>query len=427
MRAVIKGLLPLVILLVLGACAPKYEGYGILLWAENDFHYGNGDIIPVIRMFDKTKTVEISIGSETVEFPMWRLRFFRNREEAEISAEDYRAWKWFYAYAEKSGLPVREEADQKSGAIYKLRKNQVVKILMRPVEKSQEGTYENYWYNVLTEDGYSGYCFGELLKVYETEADPFEKAKEYQAQDKTLDVVMSNVWRPEIFYDMIEDGRFDLSKFRTDIGLFPIPAKNSIRIVTDEDSFSYDYEIVKKLGAATYIFENTDLRLEVIGRERLIASYLVEGKQVSRVFVLLHRNINDIIEEELERRLQLYEAFSERLLTSSAYGVIYFDDSMGFTWQGYGKLSPMVLPGGPGGMGKIDFSYYLGSKLQTEYNGIITFIFAVAGGDESRSFLYRLTDRGITLVFIRQEDITELVVPALGVSPLILFFEDEKE
>lgn len=409
--------------LTMAACGPRYESYGVLLWEREGIPYRNADLVPILRMFPRVETVEIELGEESKELPAHYFHIFSEEEEAVAYSETYEQWRWTYAYSEKSGLPVREQANQKSTAIYKLRKNQVIKVLSRAEEMSREGDLEDYWYEILTDDGFRGFCFGQVLKVYEAEGDPYAKALEYQSQDNLLDGIMNAVWRPEYFQDMIKDQRFDLERFRTDIGLFPVPSDNQVRISTDEKTFLFDYEKINKIGAATYVFAGTDLRMEVLGTNRLVASFKDEGKLVSHVFLLLQQNVGDVVREEQARRLDFYAGFAEKEFRSGAYGVITFDDDRNFRWVGFEKLVPAVLPREADGLGNLDFPYYLGKAIADEYHGVVTFHFREIE-DGGRSFLYRITDSDLTLVFVRSGDIREMVIPNVGVSPLILFFEE---
>ena len=424
MRVMWKVLLCAALCITTGGCGQKYESYGVLIWEHDALPYANGDVVPILREFPKTESVEIEIGGESGEFPAWRFRLFAEESEASSYGEKYDPWRWTYAYSEKNALPIRAEAGQKSDIIYKLETNQVVKVVDRSEEKVQEGTFEDYWYEVLTEDGFGGFCFGAMLVVFEAELDPLGKAAELQSQDSILDNVMQHVWRPEYFQDMIQDGRYDLERFRTDIGLFPQPEEKRIRIVTEEDTVIFSYERIDRIGAATYAFVGTELRVEVLGTNRLVASFKEEGKLVSHVFLRLTRDVLQTIREEKERRLDRYAEFAGKELHSSAYGTLRFDDDQHFAWQDYGKLVPTVIPAETLGIGTVEFIYYLGPALAGQYHGIITFRLAGVEDDGRRSFLYRFVQGGVNLVFVRKEDIQELVLPAVGVSPLILFFEE---
>ena len=125
--------------LAIAACGPRYESYGVLLWEREGIPYRNADVVPILRVFSRVETVEIELGEESKEFPSRYFHIFPEKEEAAAYSETYAKWRWTYAYSEKSGLPIREQANQKSTAIYKLRENQVIKVLSRAEEMSREG------------------------------------------------------------------------------------------------------------------------------------------------------------------------------------------------------------------------------------------------------------------------------------------------
>jgi hypothetical protein len=406
------------------SCGYGRIGYGVLYWENDETEYETAEIIPVLKE-SKIRKVYLIVdkdGKTKREIPVWSVRFFRDRAKAESFADSYGSWKFFYGYSQKRGLPVREEPKQESRIIYKMREEQVVKIVGRSDEPSQEGIYENYWYHILTRDGYMGYCFGEFLNVYETETDPYEMAKEYQAKDVLLDFIMSQVWRPQYYEEMIEEQRFDLARFRADVGLFPHPLLKKVELVTDTDSYIFEYASISKYGRSSYVFEGTDLRLEVIRREKLNVTYKVRGKPVSYIYVLIDQDIDKIVEEEALRRKALYKPFVGSTLTSSAYGTITFESDGSFAWLDYEKLSSIFQNKEIKGHGRVDFPCYVGDALKGEYDGVITFHFAGSAGGENISFLYRFDVGGVKFVVLNRDDIRDLVVLKTSVSPFILFF-----
>ncbi len=420
-----RSLLILSALIVVVSCGPGRIGYGVLYWENEEIEYETADIIALMKesKIRKVYLIYDKDGKTKREIPVWSVRFFPDRADAEDFMHAYRNWKHFYAYSEKRGLPVREEPKQESRTIYKLKENQVVKVVGRNAQISKEGVYENYWYQILTPDGYFGYSFGEYLHVYETEEDPNEAAKKLQAKDALLDYVMARDWRPQYYEEMIEEGRYDLRKFRNDVGFFPHPLLKNVQLVTDKNFYAFDYSSIKKYGRSSYIFEGTDLRLEVIRGEKLNVTYKVRGKPKSYVYILIDEDVEEIVQQEVLHRKELFEPFAGTTLTSSAYGTITFNGDQNFSWLDYEKLSFLFRNPDIKGQGKVDLHGYLGDALKGKYDGVLTFHFAGSGGGEKLSFLYRFDSGGVKFVVLKRDAIDDLVVLKTSVSSLILFFQ----
>ncbi len=420
-----RSLLMLTALIFVVSCGSGRIGYGVLYWENEEVEYETADIIALMKesKIRKVYLIYDTDGKTKREIPVWSVRFFPDRAGAEDFMHAYRNWKRFYAYSEKRGLPVREDPKQESRTIYKLKENQVVKVVGRNAQISKEGVYENYWYQILTHDGFLGYCFGEYLYVYETEEDPKEAAKKLQAKDALLDYVMAQDWRPQYYEEMIEERRFDLVKFRKDVGFFPHPLLKKMQLVLDKNSYAYDYSSIKKYGRSSYIFEGTDLRMEVIGGKKLNVTYKVRGKPISYVYILIEEDVEEIVQQEVLRRMELFKPFAGTTLTSSAYGTITFDGDQNFIWLNYENLLSLFHNSNIKGQGRVSFQYYLGDALKRKHDGVMTFQFAGSGGGERISFLYRFDAGGVKFVVLKRNDIDDLVVAKTSVSPHILFFQ----
>jgi hypothetical protein len=141
---------------------------------------------------------------------------------------------------------------------------------------------------------------------------------------------------------------------------------------------------------------------------------------VTAVYLILEDDIEEIIREEQKKRADIYETFSGTTLSSTAYGTISFDPNRTFTWDDCEKLSPILGKSTNTLRGYIGLPYYIGPKLQTEYDGILTFHLR---SDGRLSFLYVMQSGGIKFVHVDEADIEDMVVSSVRVPPLILFFE----
>lgn len=414
----------LLIIILLNACDSKI-GYGVVLWTDPLTSYRSGEIIEIMSKSDSQKTYVIKTrdGKNKIEIPYGKIAFYEKRKDAEAYKDKYSEWINLYAYSNKNALPVREENNPDSTIIYKLRIEEVVKILEREPEQTKIGSYENYWYKILTESGFSGYCFGERLTVFEAEDDAQTIAEEFQSFDSKLEEILENLWYPEYYKDMIRTGEFDFRKFSKNIGLFPDREENEITIRTDEDSFHFYYDSITKLGNSTYVFEGTTLRLEISPWNTLSATFSDHGQLTTLTFILVEQPVSEIINEEVERRYENFKDFENIVFSSDAYGDLRFGNNMTFEWNNYDRLVPKVIGSSGENSGIVKFLYYMGSSIISNYDGIITFIFNGTDSYEGGiDFLYNIDENGVKFTHVEKYYINELTVNRTGASPIIMYF-----
>ena len=196
-----------------------------------------------------------------------------------------------------------------------------------------------------------------------------------------------------------------------------------MRIRKSLASYQFDYRDVRKLSASSYQFAGSDLRVEVLGEDRLLASYPTPERLVSEIYVLIEEDLDELIEKERERRKEIYKAFAGSVLRSSAYGTIEFNDDMTFAWKGYERLVPSVVPAGGGETGRVDFRYHLDAEAARRFDGVITFRFAALPADREVSFFYKLEGSAVRLVYAVPRGGDDLVMRSSSASTWVLFFE----
>ena len=388
-RARIGGVVAGACALLLTACGQAPRGYGVVLWSAGGVPAA-GTVIHVIEESSiEDRYLVLSAGGDEDEAPVaverWRVRVFPDAEQATAFAARYAPFTDSYGYAGRSGLPIRTEASATADIIYKLREGQVTKVLERGAQPERVGVYENYWYQVLTEDGVAGYTFGEFLPVFQASGDPHAEAARLRADDPTLEHLLATVWRPDYFRAMVITGRYDLRRFRAEYGLFPDPAARVFRLVTETGTREFRYRNVERVGEGRYVFQPRDgaspARFTVHGSHRVSLSYRAAGRQVTRVFVQLSRDVAESIAAEQERRDRLYRDLVERgaVLRSSGYGTIELGPEHRFRWQRFLALVPELLPSGLPGTGRVDFRYAPAPELGGSYDTVVSFLF---DGDE---------------------------------------------
>ena len=421
--------LALLLLLSLGltSCGPRAVAWGVLLWGDLAGPFASGSVVAITRDSEISDTYLVAVRAErqTREFAKGRVRKFARRAEAAAAAETLKPWLTTWGFSRKEDpppLPIREEADAASKTVYRLRFGQLVKVVGRSTERAEVKPYSDYWYEVATEDGYRGWCFGYFLKVFTAEGEPAAEQERLLAEDDTLARILGTTWRPDFFRKMINDGRIDLDSFREDVGLFPDPDKRTFRLVLTRETREFPYQRIERSGTTTYAMVGSDLRITVLDEERISVSYRDGDLQAGGLYALLEKDVADVIAGELQRRQNLYDRLRSAgaTLTSSSYGVIRLQAGMRFSWQGFDRLVPSLIDARARGTGRVDFPYHVGKVLAGQYDGVITLQFDDGGGEVS--FLVKNAAGGVRLTALGRDAFEELDAVRVGLSPVVIFF-----
>jgi hypothetical protein len=428
-----RPLVPLLSLLLVSialASCLRGQGYGVMLWPAQDGPLAAGEVVNVVRKAQAEG--RLAVRSRQVkgllEVEAWRLRMFPARNQAEAEAQRYQPYLGLFAYAQREGLPLREQPNQEARRVYKLREGQLVKVLERGEAKVLIATYEDYWYRVLTEDGSEGWGFGYFLPVFEAGADPQAEAARLMAQDPLQDALVSTAWRPEYFQEMEASGRIDLERFRPEIGFFVDAAGKRAQLVLPGFSQSWDYREISSVGPSRYLFAGPELRVTMSSRDRLVLTYFRKEQQASQVFINFTGELEQMIKAEGERRQARFREFSQRgpVMSSSGYGRIRLLEGSHFIWEGFGRLGEQVFLRRVQGAGTVDFPYYLSSELGARYDGVITFRFSEYGPGEGTSFLYKYDDSGVRFEFLALRYIQGDEAVGVNPSPMVIYFSFNK-
>jgi hypothetical protein len=429
----------LIAVVILSSCGGGGAGYGVVLWGDYGSTPVTGGIVRIAREMPINSTYLIAIPGEKKprEFSMGRIRVFKRRGDAAAFAKSYEqnATQWAVVMKQDPPpLPVRETADPDGRVVYKLKWQQLVKVVSRTAEKASIPPYADYWYEVATEDGFAGWCFGHFLRPFTVAGDPTAEAQRILAQDETLDRIMGTTWRPDWFRDMQARGTIDLTMFREDVGLFPSPGEKLMKLVLPLSTFEFRYTDIQKLGPTTYAFAGTDLRIMVLDDQRITVSYRYKDQPVTGVYTLMKDDVAELIAAEQKRRADLYDALARKgaTLSSSAYGTIRLAGDMRFTWEGFQKLVPALVSPNARGKGTIDFTFRAAKDLAADYDGAITFLFDGAAGPTTDpvsgpggmavTFLYKIAAGGLRLTSLSRDSIQGMVVARAGISPIVIFF-----
>ena len=428
LRRTLVGALVLLPLVFLASCGVRAVGYGVVLWGELIGAPQTGSIVPIIRESPINSSYLIMVPGENKarEYPMGRIRVFAKKGDAAAFAATYAENLSNWAVVMKEDpppLPVRESPDPEANTVYKLKSQQLLKIVSRSADRVTIKPYTDYWYEVATEDGFGGWCFGHFLRTFTAQGDPKLVAQQILSQDATLDRIMGTTWRPDWFREMMAKGTIDLTMFRDDVGLFPSPTDKVMRLALPLSSFEFHYTAIQKLGATSYAFTGSDLRITVLDDERISVSYRYKDQPVTGIYAVMKDDVADVIAAEQKRRSDLYDSLRKpgATLVSSAYGTIRLQDDMRFTWAGFSRLVPSLIGPNAKGKGTVDFTIRAAKDLAGDYDGVITFVF-----DEypnaGVSFLYKVAGGGLRFTSLAKDSLQGLIVTHPGISPVVIFF-----
>ncbi len=421
--------------LLLAACGPRPSGYGVVLWGDPGGAPATGDIIPIVRDTPINNAVLVALPGQKSprEFLLGRMRTFRSRRDASAFSKTFAANLESWAVVTKADeppLPIRDSPGQDGKVIYKLAPKQLVKIVSRGDSPVTVKPYTDYWYEVVTEDGYGGWCFGHYLKQFTVAGDPAAEADRLRAQDDTLATIMGTTWRPDWFVGMADKGALDLSMFREDVGLFPDASSKTIKLVLPLQSFEFHYTgNPQKQGTSSYTFPGTELRIDVLDPDvgRINVTWRQKDQLVTRMYVTYDGDVAAMVAAEQKRRSDIYAALVAHghTLTSSAYGTVRLTDDMRFTWQGFSKLVPSLIGPNARGGGTIDLTLRVAAGIASDYDGVLTFVFDEYP-DAGLSFLYKAAAGGLRLTSLARDSVQDLFVQRPSVTAVVLFFSQSE-
>lgn len=426
----IKLLVPAAALALLSACS-GIRGYGVLLWSTEDPSIASGTVLPVYikSNIDQVWVVGVPGTKQKIELPLWKLEYAGGKSKARERAAALSEYATIYAQTTTDGLPVREDPDNLARRLYRLRMGQIVKVLGKAEgapAMAGEAPLPGEWLLVLTEDGTVGYCFSYRLRVFDqADGKPESTASVAAETDLRRDLLLSRVWYPESYQTMLDERRIDLERFRADYGFFPGADTGVLRLATSAVSFEQPYTSVAKVRDDVYRFEGTSIQATLRADDILSVQYLdANGAQRSLLFVALPVEVNDIVEQEKERRDALLQAIRAKgpVFRSENYGTLSFTSGGGFYWSGYDLLVPAAVPQAARGTGSIELRLFLDDPLPKDYDGAISFRFDGLDPQTTIDFLYRLEPAGVRLEYLPRSSIDGVVVRKRGSSPTVIAF-----
>jgi len=282
----------LAIALLWSGCTLRTEA--VILWPDNDLPLASGDVVTVSQRHDADDEVTIVAASgDRYRMRAWQVAEFSSEEELQEFLSAYQEYRYLFAQCQKRALPIRSEADRFSDLLYRLDQGEIIKIIDRLDEISDEAGLMDYWYRVLTSSGQEGWVFGYHLALIDIQENTVADSRE--AQDN-LALFLNNIWRPAYFTTMKENNSYDLDRFQAIFGLFPAPLEKRIQIALPDYEISIDYDIPLPESARVFYFgDQNRLKITLENRERIVAEIRSEGATERFDFHLLEDVIQQIV------------------------------------------------------------------------------------------------------------------------------------
>ncbi len=414
--------------LALAACSSKI-GYGVMNWSLPERALAAGDVVPVFIQSNIGKVYVIGAGKgfrTHVEVPLWQLTLYKSRSRANKAAAALKEYRYTYATVKADGLPIRAEPENTARQVYRLREGQKVKIV-----RKGEGTpvlvgnapLKGDWFEVMTDDGGSGWCFSYNLALFDEREAPAASDSVASTDDAALDGLLARSWYPDSYRQMIADDRIDLDRVDPQWGFFPGKDSGVARVATADGLVTFPYTSIVKADDGLYRFEGSTLSVQLRKSDSILVQYSDSaGMPHALYFTSLDATPADLIEAEKERRAELLAAILKRGpgFSSGNYGVIRFLEDGRFLWSGFQLLVPSIVPAGSGGGGLVEFRCFLPNGVAPEYEGVVSLKFDNAKG--WAHFLYAVSGKGLKFESLSENNVKDNVVIARSLSPTVIFF-----
>ena len=411
------------------SCSEKFPSYGIITWSANEQIVATSTLVGISARSQLHKTLQIRLLDEKgdatgdpISVPVWRVHEFSSHNDAQKWLNEHKVTNHVFARSTRQALPVRDSPMVKGdNIVYRLRDQEVVKVLEKQEKETDQGGLKGFWYHILTDTGTDGWVFSVQLDVYEPGV---TKPAAELDEDAQLNALSNGNWRPEDFSVMIAAHQFDLDVFRPDRGFFLDPQQKNIHLALDKDILDFPYKALEKLQRNTFQAMGTSVQIVFRDEKSIIVQFQKANSVLSKVFLNLDDDIKTIYENELGRRSGLLDLIRgpKGTISSSNYGTINIGSNANFTWNGLDSLKPRILPASVANNGSISFNIYLDPSLRDNYQGVITFNFKTQDGIEAVNFLYQTRPDGVQLEFLPRSLIKGNIAKKSDSSPTVLFF-----
>jgi hypothetical protein len=423
----------------------KKLGWGVLLWANESRGIPSGTIMPVYIKSNIEKVwiagipkdyQKKEIKERKIEIPLAQLELAGSARAARKRAAEFGDYALVYAETLQDGLPIREDPDNSANRVYRLRFGEIIKIISSakgtPAISATGAPLPGDWYRVLTRDGTRGYCFSYRLRLFEHTTGPLvaDALPNIGETDETLERLQSKNWSSEIYNEMLNKRKFNMEFLSKHWGFSTGEDTGIANIYTRDVDKSFHYSTIRKTSDTAWRFEGSPLSMRLLSDNLLAVDFIDDdGSRRLLHFVALPTSINDLIEQEKNRREAQYKTLYALGpgFTSSTSGVLNFTEEGDFLWEDFEMLVPEYIPISALGRGAVELRYQIGDELLENYTGVISFRFITIGGqDRSVNFLYTIGADGIAdalrLEYVRPSSIQDDTVVITESEPTAFYF-----
>ena len=414
------------------SCKDKVMGYSVVLWNIPESNIQSGDIIPV---YIKSNISHVYIAGDhdgnKIEVPLWKMTNPTSKRKVSKVQAKYADEAHTYAHVKIDGLPCRAEPVNTSKQVYRFRKNEIIKILYKgegqqPMSGSKP--LEGDWYRILTNDGTEGWCFSYSLNLFELDENGEivggNKIVIEEEKDDKWERIISNVWYPERFSQMIKRNNIDLDELNAAYRFVINTTNNKVILNTKDIHEAWDFTGYKKTDDKEYTIDGIPLKIIYKNPNYIVLRYTdSSGKPQDLDFVIIEEDLNTIVTNEKTRRTDEYNKIFEHgpKFKSSSYGTLTLTQEGTFKWTGFKLLVPSIIPNGNKTVGTVSVKYSVSKSVLNNYDGVLTFKFE--GLPEEVNFLYKLEDGGIRFEDTTTAEFTGNQLVSRGSSPVIIYFK----
>ncbi|MDR2193087.1 MAG: SH3 domain-containing protein [Treponema sp.] len=433
------------ILCTLFVACTKLEGWGVLLWSSENPAVPSGTVLPVYIKSNINQAWVAGIpeayrtGSDApdkFEIPLKQMDVFGTKKAALKRAEEFAQLAVTYGETLQDGLPVRDSTDNNARRVYRLKLGEVVKLLAKtegtPAISSTGEPLPGDWYQVLTSDGTTGYCFSYRLRLFEYSGGALDTVRiaEERGEDAELNVVLSKTWLPESYGAMLASNNIDMDMLNQQWGFYPGQDTGKARLFLkdmEHDNIidkTFSYTSIQPNGMRAWRFDGASLQMQLRSDDVLAVQYTEEGSAIRTfLFVALSTSLDDIILQENARRSALFMRIYNQgpLFSSANYGTLTMNRNGSFSWSGFELLTPHIIPAFVQGTGKVMMKLYLDSSLEQRYTGAFTLQFNGETVSEV-DFLYSFESQGLRMEYIPKTSVDGVTVIRRDISPAIIYF-----
>ena len=427
------------------SCA-KTIGFGVIIWKDEGDALELGNIVRICAQSEASKIYIVSIDGEAEQYevPMRKILKVAYKKDAIELKDKLEQCLQMYAASLADGLPLREEPDNSSKQIYRLREHQLLKLLWEgsgvPVERAGK-MLEGKWFYVMSDDGVQGWCFSHKLDIFDAKVGRSEskgvsvgilaKKDGEQVLDEALERLFNSTWHPEYYRKMLNNKVVDLDKMSQSYGFFAGKDTNIAKVILPTIQRTFAYSEIKKVRDK-YRFGDSPLSVYVRNTDIITVEFTdEEGTRLYENFVTLNASIEKIIENEKNRREEELKKLAGNYFSHN-YGNLELKEEGYFVWTGYTALVPFVIPDSVGNGGTLSLNYFISRsiKKQTTYQGVLSFKFSSISSfvnpEDTVDFMYEIKDDAIVMEPVLKEGIEDGLVVARS-DAITLYFEKVKE